>query len=136
MVRNLSNPVHKAVTTKLCRLFYWDATRACSREPDNEKDATRFARWTALGKDLAGVFGSPQVIQSGSRAPKTAVVVAFFITTRLDSRTNLSEQLKTTRLIIGSDKPHGILVHFVRSYLTPIFKGIQFECLDQPLMVL
>jgi hypothetical protein len=38
--------------------------RACSREPDNKKDATRIARWTALSKNLAGVFGSPQAIQS------------------------------------------------------------------------
>ena len=31
--------------------------RACSREPDNEKDATRAERWTALSKLIAGVFG-------------------------------------------------------------------------------
>jgi hypothetical protein len=54
----------------LCRLFYWKAKRACSREPDNEKDATRAARWTALSKDLAGVFGSPQVIQRIFRAKR------------------------------------------------------------------
>jgi hypothetical protein len=70
MVRYLSNPVHEAVTTKLCRLFYWKAMRACSREPGNEKDATREARWTALGKDLAGVRGSPQVIHVLLRAKR------------------------------------------------------------------
>jgi hypothetical protein len=51
--------------------------RARSREPDNEKDATREARWAALGKHFTGVFGSLQVIQSSSQCLFDEVEEAF-----------------------------------------------------------
>jgi len=44
--------------------FLLEGDASLLHEPDNEKDATREARWTASGRDLAGVFGSPQVTQA------------------------------------------------------------------------
>lgn len=36
--------------------FYWEAMRACSREPDNEKDATSPSEVKTLGKCFEVVF--------------------------------------------------------------------------------